>query len=138
MENLIKRMGEKTNHKVKRIYPVLITDEEKAKGIKELSRLEIERRLQKLYTKKSFVAVSLSSNEFSENTSNEDFWRTEIILEWIIETFGQTDFLVSDSLYRYYNQILYGYDSARALAKGISDGRQFIATGEHSFKFGLS
>ncbi len=119
-------MGEKLHHKVKRVYPVLTTDSEKTDGITELSRLEIDRRLKQLYAKKSFVAVSLSSNEFSENDKNEDFWRAEIILDWITETFGKADFLVSDSLYKYYNQILYGYNEADALEKGLTDGKTFI------------
>lgn len=126
METLFKNMREKVNHKVKRIYPVLLTEAEKAEGITELSRLEIDKRLQQLYAKKSFVAVSLSSNEFTENDKNAELWRTELILDWITNSFGKVDFLVSDSLYRYYNQILYGFNELEALNKGLTDGKIFI------------
>jgi tRNA-dependent cyclodipeptide synthase len=119
-------MDERTKHKVKRIYPGLVSEQEKAKGIKELSKSEVNKRLLRLYAKKSFIAVSLSSNEFSENASNMELWRAGMILGWIDETFGKTDFLISDSLYRYYNQILYGYDEAEALAKGLRDGNRFL------------
>lgn len=126
MDTLIKIMSEKVNHKVKRIYPVLTTEEEKENGISELSRFTIQNRLRKLYANKSFVAVSLSSTEFSENDKNPQLWRTELILEWIASSFGKVDFLVSDSLYRYYNQILYGLTEEQALKKGLVDGNIFI------------
>ncbi|MEO6232095.1 MAG: tRNA-dependent cyclodipeptide synthase [Ferruginibacter sp.] len=126
MDTLIKIMSEKVNHKVKRIYPLLITEAEKIEGITELSRLEIDKRLQQLYSKKSFMAVSLSGNEFSENNQNPNLWRTEIILDWITNSFGKVDFLVSDSLYRYYNQMLYGFNELEALNKGLADGKKFI------------
>jgi len=126
MDTLIKIMSEKVNHKVKRIYPLLIKEAEKIEGITELSRLEIDKRLQQLYAKKSFMAVSLSGNEFSENNQNPNLWRTEIILDWITNSFGKVDFLVSDSLYRYYNQMLYGFNELEALNKGLTDGKKFI------------
>jgi tRNA-dependent cyclodipeptide synthase len=126
MATFIKIMSEKVKHKVKRVYPVLIREAEKEVGITELSRLEIDKRLRHLYSKKSFIAVSLSSNEFSENSQNPNLWRTEIILDWITNSFGKVDFLVSDALYRYYNQIIYGLNESEALNKGVSDGKIFI------------
>jgi tRNA-dependent cyclodipeptide synthase len=117
---------EKINHKVKRLSPNLLTKEEIEKGRNDLSRIETNQRLSLLYNQKAFVAVSLSSNEFFESEKNEGLWRLELILEWIQDTFGKIDFLVSDSLYRYYNQILYGLSEKDALLKGIADGEKFI------------